>query len=101
MVVPNNCTILTIRNRHRQPAPDLHAWVEPDAYVAYFENGQGNQWIFVRPRAADRGILYSSTVDWNPHEVRGATDELAPELALDDHERAWLTNAWLTSEARA
>lgn len=101
MVVPNNCAILTIRNRHRQPAPDLHASVEPDAYVTYFENGQGNQWIFVRPRSGGRGILYGSTVNWTPHEVHGAPDRLAPELGLDEHEQSWLANAWLTSEARA
>jgi hypothetical protein len=97
MVVPNNCTILTIRNRHRQPAPDLHASVAPNAYVAYFENADGNQWIFVRPPASDRGQLYSSTTDWAPLEVAG-TDQLAADL--DDHERAWLQTAWATSEAR-
>lgn len=98
MVVPNNCTILTIRNRHRQPGPDLQPIVGQDCYVSYFENAHGNQWIFVRPHGADGAVLYGSTADWRPYEVDG---QVAPELDLDEHERSWLRTAWDTSSARA
>jgi hypothetical protein len=102
MVVPNNCTILTIRNRHRQPGPDLQPIVGQDCYVSYFENAHGNQWIFVRPNGADRATLYGSTANWHPHEVyeRGAEQLAGPEVVLDGHERSWLRNTWETSESR-
>lgn len=100
MVVPNNCTILMIRNRHRQPAPDLQPIVGQDCYVSYFENAHGNQWIFVRPHGDDRGLLYGSAVSWKPLEVAdGTPEQLVPELAFDDHEQSWLHTAWQASEA--
>lgn len=103
MVVPNNCTIMSIRNHHRQPAPDLRKLFSPDCYVSYFQNAQQNQWIFVRPDGAERGSLYGSSLKWHSHEVyEGAGDQdlVDADLDLDEHERAWLRTAWQTSEAR-
>ena len=96
MVIPNNATILNIRNRHRQPAPDLQPIAGVDCYVSYFENATGNQWFFVRPNGAEGGTLYGSAVNWQPAAI---SDGTAPDL--DANEAAWLQVAWGTSEARA
>jgi hypothetical protein len=97
MVIPCNATILAIRNRHRQPAPDLQPIAGTDCYVSYFENATGNQWFFIRPDSGAAGALYGSSTNWHPREVAG---EPGAELGLDDNERAWLATAWATSEAR-
>jgi hypothetical protein len=97
MVIPNNATILAIRNRHRQPAPDLQRTAGTDCYVSYFENSTGNQWFFVRPDGAAAATLYGSAVNWQGREVSG---DLPADVELDDNERSWLQNTWATSEAR-
>lgn len=115
-------TLLTIRNRHGKPAPDLDGIVGHGHYVSYFENEHGEQWVFLRHQDAERATVYGGDNGWEPVEVyertsdqvaeelqasgirpgsldriRSLVDPLVPGLILNEPERTWLHNVWHTS----
>lgn len=123
---PRRQPILEIVNRHADPAPDMT--LKDGAYVSYFENELGEQWIFIRERGADTGTVYGGDVGWEGHKVRfrssaeirdelasqGARksmidrmialtnpDPLIPGLVLQSGEKAWLSTAWWASSSIA
>lgn len=96
---PADGTILTIRNHHGDRAPDFSARATGGAYVSYYENYHGEQWVFVRDRDADGGTLYGGDIGWDAVAV--GEHALVPNLNLDAGELAWLKNAWQTSIRQA
>jgi hypothetical protein len=60
-------------------------------YRSYFENGGGDQSIFVYDRATGKGVIYAGDYDWAPDEVVNSQPQT---LALNSAERAWLAACW-------
>ncbi|HZN70217.1 MAG TPA: hypothetical protein VFC00_00810 [Micromonosporaceae bacterium] len=116
--------ILEILNRHVDPAPKIVH--EADAYISYFENELGEQWIFVRRHGANTGMVYGGDLGWEGHEIRFRTpndvraelakqgvrksmidrlvavanpDPLVPSLVLQGEEKAWLNTVWWASSS--
>lgn len=114
--------LLTIRSRHAEAAPDFEASVGAGAYVSYFENEHGEQWVFVRDRGAQHAAVYGGDNGWelvevyerSPQQLRDEliaagmrpgmldrmlrlVDPLAPSVILNDSELTWLHTAWHTS----
>lgn len=106
MMVGYNCkkaqmstsSLFQVRNKHvsdsgESPSIDGNA---SDRYHAYFENGQGEQLIFIYDRKADTGTLYHGDLGWDdpqPVEEGGR----CPNVILDEAETLWLRACWLAA----
>lgn len=83
---------IVFQARNKQPAtsgepPSIDANT-PNRYHAYFENGYGEQLIFVYDRETNTGTLYHGDLGWNdPQTVEDGT---LPNLDLDEAESLWL-----------
>jgi hypothetical protein len=73
---------------------------EPSAYHGYFENSDGEQFIFVYDRATKQGTLWCGDAGWeHPYPVTegpapiGYPDSL-DGLILSEPEQAWLRACW-------
>src|SRR5262245_6361833 len=86
---------LTIRNQNegRMPVPP------PGAYVGYFENQHGEQWVYIDAREVGAPMLYGSDLDWEECPV----DEpgVVPGVVLEGTEADWLRACWLASGIRS
>jgi hypothetical protein len=88
--------------RSRSTAPSAHGRSprsdeSPDLYIGYFENRQGEQWVFTFDRATREATLRGGDVDWaRAHAVH---DGRVDGLILAPEEAAWLQTCW--SAARA
>ena len=61
-------------------------------YLGYFENGYGEQMIFVFKRGNGAGRLYAGDAGWEtPYEV---VNGVAKELILSLEEGLWLRACW-------
>jgi hypothetical protein len=91
--------VLAIYNNHTP-----HCGVPPVArnsertYIGYYENQDGEQWVFFYNRETKSGSLYGGDIDWhNPQKVR---DGIVPGLNLRDDEAAWLKSCWNSATAK-
>lgn len=97
--------IFVARNRHiaksGQP-PVVEAG--PDQYTSYFENGYGEQWIFVRQRGAQTATLYGGDIGWEAPKTISSPPQgrekywTAAGLVLNEPEALWLAGCWAASE---
>lgn len=70
----------------------------PNRYHSYFENGYGEQLIFIYDREADKALLYHGDLGWDkprPVEEGGK----APSVVLDEAEILWVRVCWLAATA--
>ena len=91
--------LLRIRNRHTPDCgdpPRVDA-DDPAIYIGYFENAQGEQWIFTLDRATGEAALRGGDVDWG--RAHAVHDGRVDGLILAPEEAAWLQACW--SAARA
>jgi hypothetical protein len=95
MTVP----LLTIHNNHAPACGDPPiASNAAHAYVGYFENAYGEQWIFTYDAGNGTGSLRGGDIGWNsPQFVR---DGAALGLQLNRDETAWLQACWNSAVAR-
>jgi hypothetical protein len=86
--------ILSIRSHH---AADCGAGPfvdgdDPHLYLGYFENSQGEQWIFSFHRQTRKAQLHGGDSGWKTaYDVRKGT---VTELILSSEEKAWLQACW-------
>jgi hypothetical protein len=68
----------------------------PNRYHSYFENGYGEQLVFIYDRESDTATLYHSDLGWEhprPVEEGGR----CPSIVLDQAEMLWLRACWLAA----
>jgi hypothetical protein len=86
--------LLRIENRHTANCgdPPIVASDDKDAYIGYFENAFGEQWIFSFDRETRIGQLRGGDTGWNTtFDVRnGEVDK----LMLNPAESMWLRACW-------
>jgi hypothetical protein len=85
--------LLQVRNRHSAEAgtPPRIVALDADQYVGYFENGYGEQALFVYDRDAGTGRLYLGDAGW---ETAHAVINGAPDLVLSESELLWVRACW-------
>ena len=85
--------LLTIRNNHALGSGDPPiASNSDDAYIGYFENIYGEQWIFTYDRQTKSASLHGGDVGWNTRMK--VLDGSVPGLVLQNDEAAWLRTCW-------
>ena len=90
--------LLTIRNHHTAFCGDPPVIADDsESYLGYFENPDGEQWIFAFDRATRVGELRGGDIGWN--ERVSVRDGNAENLVLRDAERLWLRACWLSVTA--
>ena len=62
------------------------------AYVGYFANQFGEQWVLVIDREAKTGVLRGGDIGWET-EI-SVVDGQASDLVLGEDEREWLNACW-------
>jgi hypothetical protein len=67
-------------------------------YHSYFENGYGEQMVFVYDYEVNEGTLWHGDAGWEQAFRVVAGD--VPELLLADDERLWLSTCWKSAIAR-
>jgi len=86
--------MLTIHNRHPAACgiPPAFSTEAVDLYIGYFENRDGEQWIFTFDRGMRETTLRGGDVDWRrAHLVH---DGRVDGLILAPEESAWLQACW-------
>lgn len=63
-----------------------------DDYHGYFENRDGEQWVFTYDRATKKGELRGGDAGWE--RVYAVIDGRAPQLVLSEDELRWLDACW-------
>ena len=85
--------LLTIRNHHVPSAGDPPiVGDDENAYVGYFENVHGEQWIFTFDRLTGDAVLRGGDVGWNSENR--VIDGVVPGLILSAEEQLWLRSCW-------
>ena len=82
--------ILTIYNQHVAECgtPPSLSNEAPDLYLGYFENPDGEQWVFTFNRTTREATLRGGDVGWDEqHTVKGGR---VGDLILGQEEVAWL-----------
>jgi hypothetical protein len=87
-------TLLQVRNKHSPEAGTPPRIVELDAnqYVGYFENGDGEQALFVYDRDAGTGRLYLGDAGWET--AHAVINGAVPDLLLSESELLWVRACW-------
>ncbi len=89
--------ILKIYNHHVAACgdPPIVDSRSSDCYIGYFENNDGEQWIFSRDRETGRATLRGGDADWNTEfEV---LEGRMHDLILAEAELLWLHACWISS----
>jgi hypothetical protein len=83
---------LVIVNHHtgRMPVPP------PGAYVGYFQNQYGEQWIYIHDLAVGAPMLHGGDIEWEDKRQVEAPGTV-PDLILDPSEAGWLRACWAAS----
>jgi hypothetical protein len=92
--------LLSVRNHH-VPAcgdPPIINGDDKDLYIGYFENSDGEQWIFTYHRKTGEGELRGGDVGWNI--VTPVRDGLIVDLILGAEEAKWLQACWRAAVGR-
>jgi hypothetical protein len=86
--------LLQVRNHHLAEAGSPPLIDDHDAghYVGYFENGYGEQALFVYDRDEGTGKLYVGDAGWET--AHAVVNGAVPELILSETELLWLRACW-------
>ena len=89
--------LLRIRNHHTVYCgdPPIVNGVDLAAYIGYFENTYGDQWIFTFDRTTRCAEVRGGDVGWNTVFV--VENGRVPDLMLNSEELAWLRACWKTA----
>lgn len=92
--------LFTVSNHHAESSgkpPSVDGDIRK-RYHGYFENGYGEQCVFVYDYEVGEGTLWMGDAGWaNSHPV---VDGDVPELLMDEHEKAWLMACWKAAMVR-
>jgi hypothetical protein len=85
--------MLTVYNKHpmRSEEPPHYDTREKGKYFGYFQNAEGEQWLFIYDRTTKTAILKGGDVDWPSEAV--LTSSIAPYV-LGSEEKQWLAACW-------
>lgn len=75
----------------RPQPPAITTTQRPGSYLGYFENENGEKWVFEYDTVQHKGRLYGEDCSWKEYDVN---DGKAPALSLDPNERHWLAACW-------
>jgi hypothetical protein len=86
--------LLQVRNRHSASCgdPPVINSDDPDVYTGYFENSDGEQWVFTYHRASREAFLRGGDIGWNNPLVVAEGKVLG--LIMRPEESAWLAACW-------
>jgi len=86
--------LLKIRNRHSAACgdPPIVNSDDPDAYVGYFENALGEQWVFTFNKKTRKAELRGGDIGWNT--IHAVEDGSVGGLTLRPEEAVWLQACW-------
>ena len=86
--------LLQLRNRHSAEAGTPPRIVDVDAnqYVGYFENGYGEQALFIYDRDSASGELYLGDAGWET--AHAVINGIVPDLVLSESELLWVRACW-------
>jgi len=89
-----NNPILTIYNRHAAAcgSPPSLSNETSALYLGFFENQEGEQWLFTYDRRTRQATLRGGDIGWE--DVRTVQDGRVHGLMLDQPELAWLKACW-------
>jgi hypothetical protein len=92
--------LLQVRNRHAAEAGTPPRIVDLDAtqYVGYFENGYGEQALFVYDRDAGMGKLHLGDAGWET--AHAVINGGVPDLVLSESELLWVRTCWQAATGR-
>lgn len=75
----------------RNGPPGIRSTERPKSYLGYFENENGEKWVFEYDTVQHKGRLVGEDCSWKEYEVH---DGKAPAVCLDPNERDWLKACW-------
>lgn len=83
--------LLSIRNHHAASSgdPPIVSQQDGNAYIGYFENRYGEQWIYISDRTTGESYLCGGDIGWNTQHPVVAGE--VGNLNLSDEERSWLS----------
>lgn len=87
--------VLTVENAHVASCgrpPNIRHSSYDNAYVGYFANRYGEQWVLVVDREAKTGVLRGGDAGWDT-EI-SVTDGQVGDLVLGEEERQWFDACW-------
>jgi hypothetical protein len=86
--------LLRIGNHHASGCgdPPIVNSDDPDLYIGYFENPDGDQWVFTFHRTSRKAELRGGDIGWN--EIKTVENGRVADLILGEQERAWLQACW-------
>lgn len=68
-------------------------------YLGYFENGYGEQAVFIYDYAANKAVLYMGDAGWETQHA--VVNGSAPDLILSETERLWVRACWQAATVNA
>lgn len=79
-----------MKNKHAKSCgnPAVITNEDPQKYYGYFENGYGEQWIFIYDRCTKDAKLYGGDVGWE--EQYKVKNGHVDGLILNEEEKMWL-----------
>jgi hypothetical protein len=75
----------------RAGPPGITNLDRPRSFFGYFQNQDGEAWLFEYDGEERRGWVWGEDIDWEKNEVIGGE---VPGINLNRHERAWLKACW-------
>lgn len=89
--------LLVIENYHINPAPSWEFKAGTNAYLGYYENKYGEQWVFVYDFDTEQGAVQGGDAEWkNVYPVQNGR---AKNLVLSREEEIWLLSCWVSATA--
>ncbi|MCC6612869.1 MAG: hypothetical protein IT320_05275 [Anaerolineae bacterium] len=92
--------LFTVSNHHAESSgkpPSVDGDIRK-RYHGYFENGYGEQCVFVYDYEVGEGTLWMGDAGWG--RTHPVVDGDVPELLMDEHEKAWLMACWKAAMVR-
>jgi hypothetical protein len=87
--------LLEIDNLHSAECgapPSLDA---ADKYVGYFENGFGEQWMFIGDRKTGEAVIRGGDAGWATEFNLSLKNPCPPTLVLNDAEKHWIITCFM------
>ncbi len=95
-MIATNDIVFIAKNAHCADSgtpPALVKEADSDAYVGYFENEHGEQWLVEIDRQNKSGTLRGGDIGWE-RQIEIVDGQVDPDLIIGRDEFNWLTACW-------